>query len=91
MLLFFISGGAAIGGGDVKLMAGTGLFLGLRLNLLAFFFGCMLGSVIHLSRMAFRGAGRELAMGPYLAGGVAIALLWGDGLWTWYMGLLLGV
>ena len=91
LLLFFISSGAAIGGGDVKLMAGTGLFLGLRLNLLAFFFGCMLGSVIHLSRMAFRGAGRELAMGPYLAGGAVIALLWGDGLWTWYMGLLLGV
>ena len=77
-------------GGDVKLMAGTGLFLGLRLNLLAFFLGCIIGSVIHLWRMKFRGAGRDLAMGPYLAVGVLIALLWGDALWTWYLGLLFG-
>ena len=88
LLLFFISNGAAIGGGDVKLMAGTGLFLGLRLNLLAFFFGCVIGSVIHIWRMKFRGAGRDLAMGPYLAAGVLIALLWGDSLWNWYIGLL---
>ena len=87
LLLFFLSGGAAIGGGDVKLMAGTGLFLGLRLNLTAFLLGCVLGSVIHLWRMKFRGAGRDLAMGPYLSAGVAIALLWGDALWRWYMGL----
>ena len=87
LLLFFLSGGAAIGGGDVKLMAGTGLFLGLRLNLTAFLLGCVLGSVIHLWRMKFRGAGRDLAMGPYLSAGVAIALLWGDGLWRWYTGL----
>ena len=88
LLLFFISGGAAIGGGDVKLMAGTGLFLGLRLNLMAFFLGCVIGSVIHVWRMKFRGAGRDLAMGPYLAVGVLISLLWGDGLWSWYLSLL---
>lgn len=88
LLLFFVSGGAAIGGGDVKLMAGTGLFLGLRLNLMAFLLGCILGSVIHLFRMRFRGAGRDLAMGPYLSAGVLIALLWGDALWGWYIGLM---
>lgn len=91
LLLFLLSGGSAIGGGDVKLMAGTGLFLGLKLNLLAFFFGCVLGSAIHIWRMKFRGAGRELAMGPYLAGGVMIALLWGEALWGWYWGLLTGI
>jgi len=85
LLIFYISGGTAIGGGDVKLMAGTGLFLGLRLNLLAFFFGCVLGSVIHLLRMKFRGAGRDLALGPYLSAGVVIALLWGDALCNWYI------
>ena len=88
LLLFIVSGGSAIGGGDVKLMAGTGLFLGLRLNLLAFFMGCVIGSVIHVYRMKFRGAGRDLAMGPYLAAGVLIALLWGDALWNWYLSLL---
>jgi len=88
LVILLLSGGAAVGGGDVKLMAGTGLFLGFRLNLLGFFLGCILGSAIHLFRMKFRGAGRELALGPYLAAGAMIALLWGDALVSWYMGLL---
>jgi leader peptidase (prepilin peptidase)/N-methyltransferase len=88
LLVLLASGGGAVGGGDVKLMAGTGLFLGFRLNLLAFFLGCVLGAAIHLFRMKFRGAGRELAFGPYLAAGALLALLWGDALLTWYLGLL---
>ena len=87
-LVLLISGGRAVGGGDVKLMAGTGLFLGFRLNILAFFIGCVLGAVIHLVRMKFFHAGRELAFGPYLAAGAAIALIWGDGLINWYLALL---
>ncbi len=89
LLLLLISGGSAIGGGDVKLMAGAGLFLGLPLNLFAFFSGCILGSVIHIIRMRFFGAGRDLAMGPYLAVGIGIAFLWGEQLINWYLSTLL--
>lgn len=89
LLLLFISGGSAIGGGDVKLMAGAGLFLGLPLNLFAFILGCIIGSVIHIIRMRFFGAGRELAMGPYIAVGIGIAFLWGEQLIHWYMHLLM--
>lgn len=88
LLLLLLSGGRAIGGGDVKLEAGTGLFLGAGLNVLGFFMGCVLGAAIHLCRMKFAGAGRDLAMGPYLAAGALIALLYGDALIAWYMGLL---
>ncbi|MDU1325163.1 MAG: prepilin peptidase [Clostridiales bacterium] len=87
MLILLLSGGAAVGGGDVKLMAGAGLFLGLRLTLFAFFLGCLLGSIIHLTRMKLCGAGRDLALGPYLSAGILIALFWGDALLTWYFGL----
>lgn len=87
LLILFLSGGAAVGGGDVKLMAGCGLFLGFRLNLLAFFLGCLLGSIIHVARMKLCGAGRDLALGPYLAAGVMLSLLWGDAMLGWYFGL----
>ena len=76
-LLFMISGGGAIGGGDVKLMAAAGLYLGLPRTCLAFFLACILGSIIHIIRMKFFGAGKELAMGPYLAAGLYISFLYG--------------
>ena len=87
LLILLLSGGAAIGGGDVKLMAGAGLFLGLQLTVLAFFTGCLLGSVIHIARMKLRGAGRDLALGPYLSAGILIALFWGNDFFSWYFGL----
>ncbi|NLT14351.1 MAG: prepilin peptidase [Clostridiales bacterium] len=88
LLVLLVTGGRGVGGGDVKLMAACGLFLGWKLVLLAFFMGCVAGSVVHLSRMAFKKAGRVLALGPYLAFGVLVSLLWGDAILRWYLGLL---
>ncbi len=84
LILLLISGGSAIGGGDVKLMAGCGLFLGLTPTIFAFLLGCIIASVIHVIRMRCFGAGRELALGPYLAVGVCIAFLWGETIISWY-------
>lgn len=85
-ILYYATGGRAIGGGDVKLMAACGLLLGWKLIILAFLLGCVLGAVIHVIRMKISGEGRVLAMGPYLSMGVLIAALWGERLLTWYMG-----
>ncbi|MDO4540504.1 MAG: prepilin peptidase [Syntrophomonadaceae bacterium] len=87
LLVFILTGGRGIGGGDVKLMAVCGLFLGWKHILVAFLLGCVLGSVIHLLRMRFAEADRVLAMGPYLALGVFIALLWGPQLLHWYLSM----
>ena len=87
-VLYMVSGGAAIGGGDVKLMAVTGLLLGWKRNLLGFVLGCIIGSVIHLIRMKISKEGRQLAMGPYLAVGTMIAALWGDELIRLYLKLV---
>lgn len=87
-LIYQISKGAAIGGGDVKLMAATGLLLGWQCNLLGFLLGCILGSVIHIIRMKVSNANHVLAMGPYLSMGVAIAALWGNEMISWYLGIL---
>ena len=87
-ILWFLSKGRAIGGGDVKLMGAAGLLLGWKLILLALVLGCILGSVIHLTRMKISKAGRVLAMGPYLAAGIMIAILVGNKLLEWYTGLI---
>ncbi|NCB51803.1 MAG: prepilin peptidase [Clostridia bacterium] len=86
-LILVATGGRGIGGGDIKLMAVCGLFLGWKLIILALFLGCVLGSVIHLSLMAAKKAGRVLALGPYLSAGVFLSLMWGDAALNWYFGL----
>ncbi len=84
-LLLLVSSGRAIGGGDVKLMACAGLAIGWRNIILAFFLGCIIGSVIHLIRMKFFRADRMLAMGPYLAAGIFISMLWGEKMISAYL------
>lgn len=88
MLLFYISKGTAIGGGDVKLMAAAGLFLGWKCTVLALFLGCIIGSVVHILRMKIQGADRVLAMGPYLAVGILLSALFGEAWIGWYLSLL---
>ncbi len=88
-LIYWISHGRALGGGDVKLMAVCGLLLGWRLIIIGFVAGCIIGSVIHLIRMKISGEGHVLAMGPYLSVGVMIAALWGEQFINWYLKYLM--
>ncbi|MBQ0043142.1 MAG: prepilin peptidase [Lachnospiraceae bacterium] len=87
-LIYLISRGRGIGGGDVKLMAVCGLLIGWKLIILSFMLGCVLGAVIHVIRMKVSGEGRVLALGPYLSLGVFISVLFGMNILTWYFGLL---
>lgn len=86
-ILFVATKGRGIGGGDIKLMAASGLLLGWQLNIFAFLLGCCLGSVIHLSLMAIKKADRVLAFGPYLSMGIYIAMIWGEQLVSWYLSM----
>lgn len=85
-IIFTASGGRAIGGGDVKLMAAAGLLIGWKLIILAFLLGCILGSVIHIIRMKVSDAEHVLAMGPYLSAGIMLAVLFGEPILNWYLG-----
>ena len=87
-ILYLLTGGRAIGGGDIKLMFACGLILRWKLILLAFFLGCIIGSVVHIIRMSVKKAGRMLAMGPYLSAGILLAALWGNAWINWYLSLL---
>ena len=53
LIILFVTGGAGIGGGDVKLMAAAGLVLGWKNIILAFLLACIFGAVIHPIRMKF--------------------------------------
>lgn len=83
-IIYYASKGKAIGGGDVKLMAAAGLFLGWKLTLVALIAGCLYGSVIHIIRMKVSGQGKQLAMGPYLSAGIITALWVGKYIVEWY-------
>jgi leader peptidase (prepilin peptidase)/N-methyltransferase len=86
-LVYVITRGKGIGGGDIKLMAVSGLILGWKYNILAFVIGCILGSVIHLLRMRISKEDKVLAFGPYLSAGIMIAILYGKPIMDWYIGL----
>ena len=89
-LLYILTNGALIGGGDVKLMAAAGLLLGWKDATLAFFLACILGSVIHVIRMRVsKKAEHVLAMGPYLCMALWICALWGDKMIDWYLHFLI--
>ena len=85
LILYLATKGRGIGGGDIKLMAAAGLFLGWKNCILAFVIGCVLGSVIHLIRMKVSKQDHVLAFGPYLAAGIFIASLWGEKIVNLYL------
>ena len=83
-----IKGIDAFGGGDIKLMAFAGLFLGWKCIILAFLIGCILGAVIHSIRMKVTKAEHVLAFGPYLCAGLTIAMLFGTNIINWYLSFM---
>ncbi|NYE56507.1 prepilin peptidase [Carboxydothermus ferrireducens] len=85
-LLALISRGG-IGGGDIKLAAGLGAFLGFPLILetlfLAFFFGGLTGIILLLTKKKARGD--MVPFGPFLIGAAFITVLWGEKIIKWYL------
>ena len=84
------TGRQGMGGGDIKLLAMIGAFLGWEGALLSLFIGSLAGSVIGVALMVFRGADGRLALpfGPFLAIGAYGTLFWGPQLLEWYFGSL---
>ena len=85
----WLTGREGMGGGDIKLLAMIGAFLGWHAIPVTLLLASLLGTVIGLAAMAARGRDTKMAIpfGPFLAIGAACALFWGDALITWYMNL----
>ena len=86
MLLLCLAIPGAFGGGDIKLMAAAGLFLGWQHTLLAMFFGILGGGFYGMYLLAARKADKKdhFAFGPFLCAGIVLALLFGDPVLAWY-------
>ncbi|MBI4431170.1 MAG: prepilin peptidase [Candidatus Omnitrophica bacterium] len=67
----------SMGGGDIKLLAMIGAFLGYRFVFPTMFFASLLGSAIGIFLKLTRKE-ETIAFGPYLAMGAVVLLLWGD-------------
>ncbi|MEW5768689.1 MAG: prepilin peptidase [bacterium] len=84
-----IFGKEGMGGGDVKLAALMGVFLGWPKVFLALFLGAAIGAVVGLSLIGLGRAkrGEYIPFGPFLSLGAIIALLLGDEIIGWYLGI----
>ncbi len=76
-----------MGGGDIKMMAMIGAFAGWKSVLLTTFAGSLLGSLVGISLMVFKGKGRKtkIPFGPFLALGALISLFYGQEIAAFYL------
>ncbi len=75
-----------MGGGDVKLLAMIGAFLGWKAVILTILTSSFIGSVVGITIMLLKGKDFKYAIpfGPFLAAGAVISLFWGEVLIRWY-------
>jgi len=82
-----VTGVDGMGGGDIKLLAMIGAFLGWPSVPVTLFVASVLGSVIGVGLMVATGAGRRLALpfAPFLCSGALIYLFYGEALIRFYL------
>lgn len=91
MLLMNFAIKDAFGGGDIKLMAVAGFFLGWKLTLLATFLALLGGGGYGVYLLASKKKGRKdhFAFGPFLGLGIVVAMLCGEEIISFYLSLFL--
>ena len=77
----------AMGGGDIKMMAMVGAFLGPSGAMLTIFLGALVGTIV-FAPVSLR-TDREVPFGVFLAIGAATTFLLGDALINWYSGMFM--
>lgn len=83
-------GKEAMGGGDIKMMAMVGSFVGWRGVLITVFGGALLGTLVFVPLLLVR-RGKEAPLVPFgvfLAAAAAGTFIFGQQLLDWYMGLM---
>jgi len=89
MLLLALAVPGAFGGGDIKLMAAAGLFLGWKMCVLAAFLAVVAGGIYGIYLLAAKKKDKKehFAFGPFLCAGMAAAVFWGNEMISWYLSL----
>ncbi|MEW5804496.1 MAG: prepilin peptidase [bacterium] len=78
-----------MGGGDIKLIAMFGAFLGWQKCLLTMFIGVLLGSAVGIVLLLLKLKGRKdpIPFGPFLCIGALVSLFYGQTIISWYLHL----
>lgn len=86
-LFKLLTGKEGMGFGDFKLFAVFGAWIGWQLLPLLILMASVVGAIVGIALMLFKNHQREqgIPFGPYLAVAGWITLLWGEGIWTWYL------
>ncbi len=89
-LFKLLTGKDGMGHGDFKLVALFGAWMGWQLLPLLILMASFVGAVVGISLMMFKNHQRDQAIpfGPYLAVAGWVCLLWGNGIWSWYLSQL---
>jgi len=76
-----------MGGGDVKLLAMIGAFLGWKVVILIILLSSLIGSITGILIMVVKGKDFKYAIpfGPFLSLGAVISLFYGESLINWYL------
>jgi leader peptidase (prepilin peptidase)/N-methyltransferase len=84
-----VLGQQAMGGGDAKLAAMIGAWLGWQALLVTAFLACIIGAMIGMGSIFVGKMGRKQAMpfGPFLALGALMSVFWGDKIISVYQSL----
>ncbi|MEA3223738.1 MAG: prepilin peptidase [Thermodesulfobacteriota bacterium] len=84
---YFITGKQGMGGGDVKLLAMIGVFIGWKGVLFTILTSSAIGSVVGLTWIALthKDTRSPIPFGPFLSLGAIIYLFWGGAVIDWYM------
>jgi len=76
-----------LGGGDIKLMAMLGAFMGIKGVVFILFFSSVFGALVGLYLIAFFKKGKEypIPFGPFIAIAAVAYLFVGNEIWIWYL------
>ena len=87
VLFYWATKKEGMGGGDIKLLAMIGAFLGWSSTVFTIMVSSLIGSIVGVALMVAKGADRKYAIpfGPFLSMGAVIYLFFGKEIIRWYL------
>lgn len=87
LLLMAVIYPGGMGGGDIKMIAMLGAFLGWEKVFLTIFLGSLIGSVVGITMIILKKGGRKtkIPFGPYLAAGAVLSIFLGNAIIEYYV------
>jgi leader peptidase (prepilin peptidase)/N-methyltransferase len=87
-----VFGKESMGGGDIKLAAMLGAFLGWQAVIVFLFIAFLVGAAVGVAVLAARRSDGDhtVPFGPFIALGAFVTMVWGDAIVSWYLGTMGG-